>query len=386
MAEDLAARRLLLWCGLSSPRRLYHGCNAGYLESALSSYRRCSIQRGSVKVPPPPPVPSPSPGDAASTQFEPQAVVVPPVTPPSIVATSSPSLFHVDTSKVIDQALNHLTDQMPKGSGMGSGTGSGTGTGSGSFWGSTSQGATSGFEGTFYDFTRRQGGTPNLVDETVYGNIIRAFCKDWKPPEAFPCYTSSTTLYNLHFFFPPIADTEAGKAFKTPSSTQAFWLAHYHGSFTLDAPGEYRFVGFGDNVLIVRINGTIVLDASDRGFIKGSPDYVSPYRKRVGDAILPGKDNGTPLYMGDSFIVEPGASIHIDIIIGDEGGIFCAGLFLAPKDPTLTFTSTGVPKLPLFGVGEMPADDKKSLGVYLPPECLVRPANFSIVPEEEPGL
>jgi hypothetical protein len=305
---------------------------------------------------------------------------VPPVTPPSLVATSSPSLFHVDTSKVMDQALNHLTDQMPKGSVMGSGTGSG------SFWGTTTQGTTSGFEGTFYDFTRKQGGTPNVVDETVYGNIIRAFCKDFKPPEAFPCYTSSTTLFNQHFFFPPISDTEAGKAFKTPSSTEAFWIAHYHGSFTPDAPGEYRLVGFGDNVLIVRINGTLVLDASDQGFIKGSQDYVAPYRKLVGSAVLPGKDFGTPLYMGDSFLVELGASVHFDVIVGDEGGIFCAGLFLAPKDPTFTFTSSGIAKLPLFSVGEMPAEDKTSLSAYLPPECLVKPAGFSVVPETEPGL
>jgi hypothetical protein len=344
------------------------------------------FQPTSVKVPPPP-VQPPSSGDSANNpDLEPQQVVVPAPTPPSMVMTTSPSNFNVDASKAISSALNNLSDHVPKGSGMKSGAGPGGPGGGSSSWFESAQGTTAGFEGTFYDFTRRQGGTPNVVDEKVYGNIIRAFCKDWKAPEAFPCYVSNTTLYNRHFFFPPINDTEAGKAFKTPSSTQAFWIAHYHGSFTPDAHGEFRFVGFGDNVLIVRINGTIVLDASDLGFIKGSPDYVAAYRKRVGGALLAGKDNATPLYMGDSFIVDPGASVHFDVIVGDEGGIFCAGLFLAPKDPTLTFTSNGIPKIPLFSVGELNADDQKSLGQFLPPDCLVTPFNFSVVPETEPGL
>jgi hypothetical protein len=334
-----------------------------------------------VKVQPPPPQP-PATGSAANNaQFEPQPVTVPVVTPQSTLTSANSTTFTIDASKVMNQALSHLSDQMAQGSGLGKG-GNGGGNGSGnSFFGVTSQGISAGLSGTFYDFTRTQDGKVNTVDPTIYANIVRAFCKDFKPPDAYPCYKSDVTLYNKFFFFPPIADNQAGAAFKTPSSTEAFWLAHYHGSFTVDSVGEYRLVGFGDNVLEVKINDRVVLDASDHGYLGPNYDYTSASRRPVGAAVLPGKDAGTPLFLGDSFLLEPGRSNHIDVVVGDEGGIFCAGLFLVPKDPTLTFADNGGPKFPLFGVGALNGDDKVLLGKYLPPECLTSSVNFTVVPE-----
>jgi hypothetical protein len=342
------------------------------------------FQKVAIKVPPAP-IQPPATGAAANNpQFEPQPVTVPDVTPPSMITTMSSSAFNVDASKVINQAMSHASDLMATGSGLGP-AGGGVGSGSGnSFFGEAAQGSTLGFEGNFYDFTRTQDGKATNIDEPAYANIVHAFCKAFQPPEENPCYTSNITLFSKFFFFPPIPDHDAGAAFKTPSSTEAFWIAHYHGSFTPDQVGEYRLVGFGDNVCEVRINDRLVLDASDHGYIKGN-DTPSPERKLVGSIVLPGKDQGTPLYMGDSFLVEPGDSIHIDIAVGDEGGIFCAGLFLAPKDPTLTFTDKGIPLLPLFGVGTLSDDDKKMLGKYLPPECLTSDVNFSVVKETMPS-
>jgi hypothetical protein len=335
-----------------------------------------------VKVPPPPAQPPASGAAANNPQFEPQPVVVPVVTPSSTITTANNSAFSINASKVMDQALSHMSDQMAQGTGLAHG-GNGSGSGSGSsFFGAATQGISVGFMGTFYDFTRTQDGKVNQMNPAIYANIIRAFCKGFQAPVGYPCYKSDVTLYSKFFFFPPIADNQAGKAFKTPSSTEAFWIAHYHGSFTPDAGGEYRLVGFGDNLLAVRINDRVVLDASDKGYLGNGWGYSSASRKHVGDILLPGKDSATPVFLGDSFIVQPGASIHVDVAVGDEGGIFCAGLFLAPKDPTLAFTDKGIPKLPLFGVGALNGDDKDLLGKYLPPECLTSPVNFTIVPEK----
>ena len=244
-----------------------------------------NFQKVAIKVPPAPILP-PATGSAVNNpQFEPQPVTVPVVTPPSMITTSANSAFSLDSSKVIDQAMSHASDQLASGTGLGaSGSGSGTGTGS-SFFGEAAQGSTLGFEGNFYDFTRAQDGKATNIDEPAYANIIRAFCKAFQPTEANPCYKSNITLFSKFFFFPPIPDHDAGAAFKTPSSTEAFWIAHYHGSFTPDRVGEYRLVGFGDNVCEVRINDRLVLDASDHAYIKGN-DNPSPEHKLVGSIVL----------------------------------------------------------------------------------------------------
>jgi hypothetical protein len=58
---------------------------------------------------------------------------------------------------------------------------------------------------------------------------------------------------------------------------------------------------------------------------------------------------------------------------------------LAPKDPRLTFTDAGIPKLPLFTLGTMNDADKKMLIKYLPPECFVNPVNLSVGRETIPS-
>src|ERR1035441_1942623 len=92
-----------------------------------------------VKVPPPPPQPPSSGAAANNPQFEPQPVVVPVVTPPSMITTANSSAFSIDASKVLDQALSHLSDQIAQGTGLSSGGGgnSGTGSGFGSFKGAS---------------------------------------------------------------------------------------------------------------------------------------------------------------------------------------------------------------------------------------------------------
>jgi hypothetical protein len=78
---------------------------------------------------PPPPVQPPTPGEAANNpDMEPQPVVVPVVTPPSVIITDN-STFKVNATETLHQPLN-LSQLMPQGTGMGKG-GSGDGNGPG---------------------------------------------------------------------------------------------------------------------------------------------------------------------------------------------------------------------------------------------------------------
>ncbi len=51
-------------------------------------------------------------------------------------------------------------------------------------------------------------------------------------------------------------------------SGAGLWLAHYSGTVAANVSGEYRFVGFSDNVLIAGIGGRVMLDGSDVGYLR----------------------------------------------------------------------------------------------------------------------
>jgi len=103
-----------------------------------------------VKTAPPPPQPPSSGAEANNPQFEPQQLVVPVVTPQSVISTAN-STFSINASKDVNQALSHFSEQMAQGSGLSSGGGSGSaGTGVGSLFGKF-VGGINNFEGTVYD-------------------------------------------------------------------------------------------------------------------------------------------------------------------------------------------------------------------------------------------
>lgn len=246
------------------------------------------------------------------------------------------------------------------GSGMGSGMGGGGGGGGFSFFGF--RGAGVGLVGTFYDFKRDENGKDTGVkrgDRSVYTEILREFARggSWAVPGKFKHFTSKARLGAKAFFFPAIADSEAGDAFQTPEAGAAMWVAHYSGTVTPGVSGQYRFVGWGDNVLIVGLNGKVVLDASDIG-------YVDKNRTNAGSVSFP-KKGGTPLLEGEWFEVRAGSPTRVDVLLGDEGGIFCAGLHLQKKGETYGKGKGDIPELPLFMVAPLGAEEKKLYGAHL---------------------
>jgi hypothetical protein len=143
---------------------------------------------------------------------------------------------------------------------------------------------------------------------------------------------------------------------------------HYRVDVSSNLSGKFRFIGFGDNVLVVAMDGTVVLDASDKQYLQ------LRFSKLVGqmDITGPGKDAPTPLYSGAWFDLETAEPHHFDIVIGDEGGVTTSGLFIQKQDIStsgeLTFAPNGAPKIPLFVVGALNEGDKKALEQNLPPE------------------
>jgi hypothetical protein len=294
----------------------------------------------------PPPVQPPSRGDAANNPvLEPQPVVVPVVTPPSVITTAN-SAFTLDAPKMMDQTLSHLSDQMARGSGLTSGaggSGSGTGTGFGSSTGTSNQ-----LSGYFYDLKQTPDREPTNMDLDKFYQVLGDFVsRAWDDSLLDKYYKSKSPLYTNSFAIPSRSSEDAPKAFHVENEVQAsLWAAHYHAKVLAPTSGEYRFVGYADNVLVVKINGKIVLDAG-LTTLTDRPNLHQSYLEHW--AIYYDVDVANKrLYSGPAFDMDANTPVDMDVLIADDGGI-CAFYLLVEKiGENYEKLPNGAQKLPYF--------------------------------------
>lgn len=257
------------------------------------------------------------------------------------------------------------------GTGIGSGTGPGIGPGKGSGFLSLNPFGSSGGEGlvgTFYDFKRDSKGKETEIkalNRPVYTEIIKGFTRGttWGPPRKYKFFTSGTKLNSKVFAFKGMKDTEAGNAFQSPETKAGMWVAHYTGSVKVTEAGKYRFVGWGDNCLAIGINGRVMFDASDVG-------YTGAKQEVLGSINVVGKPRAS-LFQGEWFNLRAGETVKLDVVIGDEGGLFAATAMIEKEGETYSRGAGGIPLLPVLMVADL--DEKeKSVFNYVPAECLKR--------------
>lgn len=221
------------------------------------------------------------------------------------------------------------------GSGLGKGPAGGAGglgLGRGRLFGSPS--AQEGVIGRFCDLRRGPDGEDrgatvsgteylSLVDQLIgpNGAVNEASLGSYFRPQ--------DTLRTSFLLIPPLAQDEAPKAFGQQSLPgYAAWLTTYKGRLRADRPGNYRFVGGADELLIVRVNGRVVLDATWRTipWANGNPTGVQP------ESSIPWQSGGAvrfgdALYFGSW--VNLSQPFDIEITIGEGwGGDFAAVLLI----------------------------------------------------------
>ena len=316
-----------------------------------------AFQAVAIKPPsPPPPQPPSSGAEANNPQFEPQPVVVPVVTPSSVI-TSANSTFTMDAPKIPDTTLSHFSDQMAQGSGLSQGGGgnAGTGTAFGSSTGSSNQ-----LVGYFYDLKQTADGKPTgMTSELMRHFMAKYIAQGWDDSLLDSYYKSKLPLYTNSYAISTRLSVEGPKAFGLEKEVQpALWVVHYHARVMAPQEGDYRFVGFGDDFMEVRINGTYVLDA---GWVSLSakpdlhqalPNVWSKWYGKVGEdpgSELPGMgpSNGL-LKMGPTFHLDTAEPVDMDVLIGDQGGEIAYFLLIQKMDNTYETLPDGTPKLPFF--------------------------------------
>lgn len=209
--------------------------------------------------------------------------------------------------------------------------------------------------GIFYDLKQTQQRTPVVNYAKTYASSIDSFLANgFKEHDLSGFFRAGLPLYNTQISIPKIDANAAPKAFGVEQIVKpSYWMVHYKGQITAPAAGTYRFVGHGDNVLVVAINGKIVLIANLKGTSFPNSGWKPPADQ--GPPMIAASTN--PVVYGGWLDFNPDEPVDIDILIGERpGGNFQAVLLYMKKGEVYPSDSKNRPRLPLFQLAEKKMD------------------------------
>jgi hypothetical protein len=268
----------------------------------------------------------------------------------SKVTIPEPPTVQVDAKEIVP---NRMSGMGGVGNGPSSGSPGGGGSGQGQImplFGMKSPG-TGALVGTFYDLKQDKDGKPtNMTDEyysAVVGEYVRGGFND-AVLDKF--YKSPTPLYSAQIFIPTIDANEGPKSFRLQGKVKpSYWLIHYKGRVIPPESGTYHFVGVGDDCLLVRFNGQVVLDhgSINSSGVSSQKSYTYEMAKdrETGKAWYAARGHG----VGPAVEVTPENSYPIDILIGEMPGVdFRAQVMIEKEGVEYRKDRAGNPILPVF--------------------------------------
>lgn len=193
-----------------------------------------------------------------------------------------------------------------------------------------------GFRGTLYYMRRKPDGTPipeNTEKADYLARIERLFGDKGKfnEAEAKSYLPFGQQLVTPVILFPPIPGDSAPKAFgvnQVPGNQS--WFAVYKAKVFAESPKRFRFVGGGNEVLLVKVDGKLVLDGcwSDLPWTNGK----NPTGHRPSGNLSALWSDGRKV--GDYVQFKPNGS-EVEVIIGEGwGGAFGADLCIEEEGKT----------------------------------------------------
>lgn len=263
--------------------------------------------------------------------------------------------------------------------GSGGGTGSGAGLGKGPVM------PTFGFReaqpggtlaGRFYDLKQFRTKKPNpklakIGPARLAIEEVTDFIKSgWSSSSLAEFFQAPTVLYATQIFVPVMPADEAPKAYGVEKEVKPMaWIAHYKGKVSPPATGVYRFVGAGDDLMAVRIDGRLVLDCggsmgssfkSDRP--KNTATYAYDYAQNKWNV-----DTRGGFVVGNRMELRAGLFYDIDIVFSEgPGGLFCAMLLFEQEGVDYKKDNKGLPILPLFRVADTKTEPAKTAPSFDP--------------------
>jgi hypothetical protein len=273
------------------------------------------------------------------------------------------------------------------GAGGGKGTGNGLGIGAGMAPGLSMgrgnknpfgmlESNVGGLAGTFYDLKQTKDLQPTDIDDDGVRDELKVIAaKGFRPRDFAKYFKAPRALYQTKFMIPLLAADKAPAAFEVDQHVQPRrWFVVYQGAVRAPKTGKFRFVGAGDDTLMVRINNRLVFDYgytlgctgggagivsaenvekdknSDtiKNFKRSSPMPVPNINYQYSSTPRINKDIGG-VAVGAEFPVTAGKTYPIEIILSEiPGGVFTSMLFIQEEGVTYEKDPAGYPILPIF--------------------------------------
>lgn len=194
--------------------------------------------------------------------------------------------------------------------------------------------------GRFFDLKQPVDNSARPLYREDVVNYIREFMEnDWDQEMLEKYYSPKVKLAAPYFYLPRCKASYAPKAFECNGEGEERkvepqnWVVVYSGQVTAPESGTYRFVGMGDDAIVVRFNKEVVLES---GWSIPSRNSMTlgirpPYQKEITR-----KEPGYALYQyretphwnhelggiasGATFEVEEGESYPIEILLSEIPG------------------------------------------------------------------
>lgn len=200
--------------------------------------------------------------------------------------------------------------------------------------------------GTLYDFKQTDKRDAVEMNDERYFETLRRFCGSWDSNRLKNFFQAPREKFSTVFYIPTLGAEAAPRAFGVEGIVEPrYWLIHYRGEIAAPETGRYRFWGYGDDVLIVRVRKREVLQANwnDRKAIDWKSDDELNRQYKIFNR------NQETLFVGDWISLKKGEKVPIDILIGEcGGGMFASALMIEQQGASYDTASDGRPILPVF--------------------------------------
>jgi len=208
--------------------------------------------------------------------------------------------------------------------------------------------------GTFYDFKRDSAGRniPHSEDKVVQD--LKEFVRSgWKASKLARYYRSPKKLYATTVAVPTCSSSVAPWAFGEHDTIGYLWMVHYKGQLVRKEGITFRFWGYGDDIMVVAVDGKTVLSTgwSDFAF-RITPLWQTSSAKS--DQYYLGDNTSV---VGDWITLGPGEPHDIQILAAEmPGGTFSAMLLVEVQGVEYERNRQSGPVLPIFKTAEPSLD------------------------------
>ncbi len=257
------------------------------------------------------------------------------------------------------------------GGGAGGGIGSGIGGGRGgrnfvSMFGSRGGGTLDGLIGTFYDLKQTKDRKPTASMSgggaiPAYRKAVQSFVDGgWNMSRFSGFYRAPDQLISTQLWIPSQSADAAPKAFEVEKEVKpSRWVVHYRCMIEAPSSMPFRFVGSGDDWLLVRWDRKVALDDGYERVEVGGDGRYKDFGQTCVDEFKINRSPGTLHRLKAGPWIKPvkGQKVPFEVLMGETpGGVFDMYLAIEPakSEQTTNGKYQGTGRLKLFRTGSGP--------------------------------